>query len=224
MKSENELISIIENYPHPASFKEADTGKYIAANICLAREAGIHKPQDLIGLTVHDLEFAQSNWGARQASTIAELDFRACEKKIFTSDRFIFFETGSGEVQFDEVTKLPVLGHTKNILGVVTYQRNLTSTFSPSEVYELYRHFYDASEAIKRVLIYLGIEKCFTIQPTEAPFRVFLAKAERYSNKQIAKSLGISYRTVDCQIEALSNRIADGDLRRVLSLIKRRDA
>jgi len=224
MKSESGLISFIQNYPHPASFKEADTGKYIIVNHCLAQETGLSNTEDLIGLTVHDLQFAKSGEGLQQAKRIAELDYLASEKKSLASDRFAFFESGNGEVQFDEVTKVPVLGHGGNILGVVTYQSNLTPTLPLNQVYDLYRRFYDASEAIARMLNYLGIEQYFSIHPTEAPLRIFLAKAERYSNKQIGRLLGISHRTVDYQFDALRNRVIDGDLRHVLTAIKRRDA
>lgn len=81
MKSESGLISSIQNYPCPATLKESGTGKYIVANLCLAQEVAIPNPDDLIGLTVHDLQFAQSNEGRQQAKRIAELDYLACEKK-----------------------------------------------------------------------------------------------------------------------------------------------
>ena len=224
MQPETGLISIIEKYPCSASFKEADTGKYILANDRLALDIGIHNPKDLIGLTVHDLEFAQSKEGIQQAKRIAELDFFACEKKEIAQSKFVFCKSDSGDVLYDEVIKLPVLGHSGNILGVVTYQRNLTPNLPLNQVYDLYRHFYDAPEAITRMLNYLGIEQSFSTHPTEAPLRIFLAKAERYSNKQIGRLLGISHRTVDYQFDALRNRVIDGDLRHVLTAIKRRDA
>lgn len=224
MKSESGLINFIQNYPHPATLKEADTGKYIIANCCLAQEAGIPNYEDITGLTVRDLPFAQSDGGLQQAQRLTELDYLACEKKSLASDRFVFFESGNGEVQFDEVVKLPVLGHSGTILGVVTYQRNLTSTLPLIQVYDLYRRFYAAPEAIKRVLAYLGITQCFTTQPTEAPFRILLAKTQSYSNKEIGRLLGISHRTVDYQFSALRDRVVDGDVQRVLTSIKRRDA
>lgn len=125
-------------------------------------------------------------------------------------------------MQFDEVIKLPVLGHSGNVLGVVTYQHNLTSTLPLNQVYDVYRRFYAAPEAVKRVLAYLGITQCFATQPTEAPFRILLAKAQFYTNKEIGRLLGISHRTVDYQFSALRNKVVDGDLLHVLALIKRR--
>jgi len=82
-----------------------------------------------------------------------------------------------------------------------------------------------ASLAIKRILAYLNVEQYFIRPPTEAPLRVFLAKAQRcYTDKEIARRLGISHRSVEWQTQALSNRIVDGNLDRVLSLVKRRVA
>jgi len=91
-------------------------------------------------------------------------------------------------------------------------------------VYDSYRRFYTAPEAIKRVLAYLGITQCFTTLPTEAPLRILLAKTQSYTNKEIGRLLGISHRTVDYQFSALRNKVVDGDVHRVLAIIKRRNA
>jgi hypothetical protein len=222
VKSESELISIIEKYPCPASFKEADNGKYIMSNDHLARDVGTLNPKDMIELTVHELQNSQPKALNRTTEKIAELDFLVCEKKELAQSKLVFCKSDSGDALYNEVIKLPVLGHSGKVLGVVTYQRNLTFSLPLNEVYDMYRCFYDAPEAIKRMLTYLGIEQRFAIHPTEAPLRIFLAKAERYSNKEIAALLGLSYRTVDYQLNALRDRVVDGDLRSVLTLVKRR--
>jgi len=153
MKSESGLMSVIEKYPYAASFKEADTGKYILANDRLALDIGIQNPKDLIGLTVHDLQFAQSKQGTQQAQRIAKFDFFACEKKEPAQSQFVFCKSDSGDVLYDEVIKLPVLGQSGNILGVVTYQRNLTSTLpNPPKL----RHFSNFSDSWPCAVFDLG--------------------------------------------------------------------
>lgn len=230
MKSESALMSMVENYPYPASFKAADTGKYLLSNTLTAQGLGMENPKDLAGLTVYDINFLNPDWGAKYANEIAELEFRACETKthVLSRHRLLFrnsYSDDKGEAQLTEMIKSPVLGRKKNILGIITYRRDVTNTLSYSEVYDLYRHFYDKPEAIKRVLAYLNVAQCFVTPPTEAPFRVFLAKAERcHADKEIAKSLDISYRTVEWQTQGLSNCVVDGDLHCVLSLVKRRAA
>jgi len=180
---------------------------------------GVQDPQDLVGLTVSDVTFLQPDWGGKFANIVAELDFRAAQERTAVSSKHPFLDA-SGEAQFEEVIKSPIYGsRSKKILGIITYRQDLTDRLSCSEVYALYRNFYAAPEAINRVLAYFGIAQCFAIPPSEAPFRILLAKAQRYSNKEIARSLGISPRTVDYQLTALRNKLVDGDLRHVLTLI-----
>jgi len=221
MGSDSKLIGMIESFPSPASFKEADTGKYIANSTVNARQYGVSNPRDLTGLTIHDIQsFIQPIFGAQHADWVVKLDFHVREKKIVGSRKHPFL-TLSGEMQYQETLKYPVLGSRQNILGIVTYSQDRTDSLSPGNLYQLYRDFYNPQDAIKRVLACLNIEASFFILPTETQFRVFLAKAERYPNKHIAKFLGMSPRTVECHLDALRNKVVEGDLRRVLSLVKR---
>lgn len=219
-KSGIDIISLIEHFPVPASFKEADTGKYIVNNAINSRQFGIDNPQDLVGLTIHDVRFGQPKWGAQYAHSIAKLDLYVREKKTVAIGKHQFLDD-SGEVQLEEMTKMPILGTRRNILGIVTYRYDITSTLSSRELYELYRSFYDASNAVKRVLTCLDIDQYFTALPTQAQFRVFLSKSERFTNREIAKLLGISDRTVECHIDDLRSKVVDNNLQQALAAIKR---
>jgi hypothetical protein len=223
MKPSSELTSVIERYPHSASFKTQDTGTYLFANRRFAEDVGATSADALIGLTVHDLRFASSPTGSVQAAELARLDAAACSGRDMARRCFAFCKTDSGDLQFDEVIKLPVIGRCNKVIGVVTFQNDFTSTLTPMKVFLSYRQFYNSAEAVKRTLRFLGIEQYFVAVPTEAPFKIFLAKAERLSNKQIGRMLGLSPRTVDYQVNALRNRLIDGDLRRVLDLVKMRE-
>ncbi len=219
MKSNNELISLIQNFPVAASLKEADTGKYIANNSYFSRQFGVENPMDLVGITIRDLKFRQHEWGTQYATLIEKLDFHAREKKSHVLGRNQFLDDSS-EAQLEEMVKFPVLGSRENILGIVTYRHDITLTLPPIILYRLYRSFYDAKSAIKRVLLCLEVDQYFVAQPTDAQFRVFLLKAERFANKEIAKFLGMSDRTVECHVAALRNKVVDANLPLVLSLVK----
>jgi len=223
MQANSELTSTIEHYPYPAYLKEADTGKFIVSNVNAAQRWGLHDPNGFIGLTLHDMPYAKTPWGARHASMISELDVRVRHTKNPVLSRHPFLDA-NGDAQWVEIIKSPALGMRQALLGIATYRRDLTDTLSYAQVFDLYREFYGAPQAIRRTLAYLGIEQCFAVQPTEAPFRILLHKADRYSHKQVARMLGISHRTVDFQIDVLRNQVVDGDLARVLSLIRRRSA
>jgi hypothetical protein len=221
MKSNSELISAVETHPYPANLKEADSGRYVVCNASNARQLGMPDPESVVGLTIHDMRYARSGWGAPHAEAMAALDFRARDKKMSVSSRQAILDA-DGEARLEEVTKSPIMGHRRNVLGILSFQRDLTSSLALQDVYKLYRGFYKKPEAIRRMLAYLGIEGSFAVPPTEAPFKVLLGKIERLPSKEIARLLGISDRTVACHIEGLSNKTADGDLRRVLALARRK--
>lgn len=215
MKTDSAIVSFIEGFPVSASFKEAGTGRYILNNSYNSRQFGVDNPKDLVGLTINDLKFCQPEWGAKYAISIEKLDFRARQTKSRVMGRHQFLDHG-GEAQVEEMVKFPVLGSRGNILGIVTYRNDLTSTLSFSALYILYRHFYDSRGAIRRVLACLKIDRCFITLPTDAQLRVLLLKAERRSNKDIAKYIGASVRTVECHINGLRNKLVDGNLQHVL--------
>jgi hypothetical protein len=223
MKSESALIDVVTNHAYTANLKEAGNGKYIACSVSNARRLGMAGPTAVVGLTINDMQYAKSEWGARHAALMAEMDFRACDEKICVSSRQPFIDA-DGLISLEEVTKAPVLGKHRNVIGIVSFQQDLTATCSIEELYGLYRSFFGAYRSIRHMLIYLGVEQCFAKQPSETQFRVFLGKVERLSSKQIAKRMGISPRTVDCHLRALGNRTQDGDLLRVSALAKPRFA
>lgn len=219
MKSDSTIISFIQSFPVSASFKEADTGRYIANNLHNSRQFGIEDPAELIGLTINDVRFCQPKWGAQYAAIIERLDFRARESKSHVIGRHQFIDD-SGEVQIEEMIKFPVLGSKKNILGIVTYRNDITSTLAPYQLYRLYRDFYDAKNAIAKLMASIEVAQFFLVPPTDAQIRTFLLKIERFSNKEIAKSLDISVRTVECHLDALRNKVADGNLNGILGSVK----
>jgi DNA-binding CsgD family transcriptional regulator len=219
MKPDSTLLSLIENFPVSASLKEAETGRYVITNAYNAQQFGIDNPADLIGLTIHDLNFRQSQWGIEYAKAIEKLDFLARENKTHMLGRHRFLDD-SGEARLEEMVKFPVLGSRRNILGIVTYRHDVTPTLPPIQLYQLHRSFYEPSSAISRVLAYLNLEPYFIAKATEAQFKVFLLKAERLSNKEAARFLGLSDRTVESHLAALRSKVVDGNLARVLSLVK----
>jgi hypothetical protein len=213
------ILSFIENFPMSASLKEADTGRYVINNKYNSMQFGIDNPLDLVGLTIKDVRFRQPEWGARYARMVETLDFRACEEKTAVFGLHEFLDD-SGEAQLEKMVKFPLLGKRKNILGIATYRYDLTPTLRPYSLYRLYRQFYDGRNSITRVLVCLEIDRHFVATPTDAQFRVFLLRAERFTSKRIAGFLGMSDRTVEYHLNALRNKVVDGNLPWVLSLVE----
>jgi hypothetical protein len=209
------------SFPTPASFKEADTGRYIVNNVENANQFGVSNPNDLIGLTIYDLtSFVPAKFGAQHADWVAKLDFDVREK-LTVGRKLHSFLSPNGDIQYQETIKFPVLGNRRNVLGIVSYSQTRTESLPNAKLYCLYQEYYGRKEAVMRTLTSLGVSSSFHIPPTDTQFRVFLAKAERYANKDIARLLGMSPRTVECHLDALRNKVLDGDLRRVFARIKR---
>ncbi|OJA25016.1 helix-turn-helix transcriptional regulator [Burkholderia ubonensis] len=219
MKCDSAIASLIENFPTSASLKEADTGRYIVNNLHNSLQFGIKNPKDLLGLTIQDIRFNQPDWGAQYAKSIERLDLSTREKKSHVIGRHQFLDA-CGEAQVEEMVKFPVLGTRKNILGIVTYRHDITRTLPPINVYLLNRKFYNTASSIERTLTYFKVHQYFITPLTDAQVRVFLLRSERLSTKEISRFLRISDRTVECHCAALRNKVIDGNLPYVLSLMK----
>lgn len=220
MKSDSNLISLIENFPVSASLKESDTGRFIINNDHNLRQFGIENWRDITGLRIQDISFPQSEWGRQYARSVEMLDIAVRETKSPTIRRSRFIDK-SGGVQMEEVTKLPIFGFHGRVLGIVSYRYDVTRSLPPISIYQLHRHFYPVVEAIKRSLVFFGVETHFLFLPTEAQICTFLLRSERYSNKEVARFMGISDRTVECHCTALRNKIVDGDLAHAIFTLKR---
>ncbi|WP_246178322.1 LuxR C-terminal-related transcriptional regulator [Pandoraea horticolens] len=149
------------------------------------------------------------------------LDIAARETKSPAIQRSPFVDS-RGNVQMDEITKFPIFGFNGKVLGIVTYRHDITRTIPPVRVYQIHRYFHPIAEAIKRSLVFFGADTDFLFLPTEAQIYVFLLRSERYSNKEIARFMGISDRTVECHCATLRNKIVDGDLAHVIHILKRK--
>ena len=220
MKSDSKLICLIENFPVSASLKESDTGRYVINNIHNLRQFGLQDWRDVTGLRIQDLAFPTTAWGRQYARSVEMLDIAARETKSAVSARHRFMDSDGG-VQMEEATKFPIFGFNGNVLGIVSYRHDVTRTLPPIRIYQLYRHFYPALEAIKRSLVFFGVETRFLSLPTEAQICAFLLRSERYSNKEIGRFMGISDRTVECHCAALRNKIVGGALTQALHILKR---
>ena len=220
MNSDSNLISLIENFPVSASIKESDTGKYVINNCHNLRQFGVGHWRDIAGLRIEDIKFHQPEWGAHYARSVEMLDISTRETKTHAIGRHRFIDN-YGDVQMEEMTKFPIIGIAGNVIGIATYRHDITRTLPPIGIYRLYRNFYQIADAIKRALIFFGVESSFISPPTEAQICTFLLKVERYSNKEVARFMGVSDRTVECHCVALRNKIVDGDLARAAFLLTR---
>lgn len=216
MKSESAILSFINNFPVSASLKDAHTGKYIANNTHNSLQFGVKDPKDIEGLTIKDIRFRQTEWGTQYAKSIEKQDFLVREYRRSVTRRRVFLDD-SGDVEMEEMTKFAITGVRGDVLGIATIRHDITRTLAPLNVFQINREFYPAANAIERTMIFLDIRRYFISPPTEAQFRVLLLRAERLTNKEIARYLGISDRTVECHSDAVRSRILNDSLPTVLA-------
>jgi len=221
MKTDSNLISLIENFPVSASLKESDTGRYVINNVHNLRQFGIRDWRDIAGLRIQDIAFPTTEWGKQYVRSVERLDIAARETRSPVSARHRFIDSGGG-VQMEEATKFPIFGFNGKVLAIVSYRHDVTRTLPPIRIYQLYRYFYSAADAIQRSLVFFGVDTHFLFLPTEAQIYAFLLRAERYSNKEIGRFMGISDRTVECHCAALRNKIVGGDLSHTLRILRKK--
>jgi hypothetical protein len=221
MEPRHPIIPIlIDNFPHPAAFKQAGTGKYLGSNAVNAREFGVNDPSELLDLTIHDLSFSRQPWGLHYAGRIAELDRRVCEKKAGVKDERPFMNH-AGEVRYYEIVKFPVLDAREDIAGIVTYAHDIQHKLGYREQYRLYRRFHEKAEAIQRFLAYYGLQASFPSAPSETQLMVLLEKAQGHSDKKIGKRMQLSTRMVERHVDEMRALINGNSLEFVLARLRR---
>ncbi len=219
MKTESELISILEKFPHPVTLKTSDTGKYLFSNAANARMFNVEDPKELIGLTVRDLKYPQVEAGLQFSRQIEAFDFHVREHKTMIAQKQSRLVC-DGVVFHEELVKFPLLGMAQQVVGVFTYARDLTGELTSTQLYGQYRGFYDKQDAIERVLDHLELREAFAVLPTETQLLVFLDKAEGRTEKEIAERFKVCPSRVAQHVEAMNKKLIGADLIQTLAMLK----
>jgi DNA-binding CsgD family transcriptional regulator len=219
MKSESQLFDLIKVLPNPLNFKEPKSGKYVCANDLSARQVGLESAQQMVGLTVHDLDFSQSEWGNALAEKIAKMDYLVREKKAPVGDTATFL---NHEILIHEtVTKFPILGHRGNVLGIVTFNQELTQCLCHRSLYRLYKKIC-GKQAIEKLLHHLEVACWFFTLPTEMELLVLLERAAGNVDKEIAKAYDVSTRTIETHFVNLRTKLKGNTLPAIVSQLRNR--
>src|ERR1700692_2361665 len=138
MNSESQLFDFIKTVSNPTIFKEPKSGKFILANESNAKILGLESPDQLVGLTVRDINFSQSQWGRPWAENIEKMDWLAQDKKCAVETTHPFLDKG-GLLRYAAMTKSPIFGNSGKVLGIITSSQELTQPLSHNSLYYLYK-------------------------------------------------------------------------------------
>jgi len=196
MIPESQLFDYMRTSSHAASIKSPESGEYIFSNAENTKLMGFGSTDDLMGLTVRDLNFSRSQRGSAWAEKIQEMDYLSRDKKCNVEDTHEYINE-NGMLAYKTTAKLPLLGIRGNVLGIVTFSWELTHRLSHRLLYRLYKNNYGKKIAAKKFLHHLEIESWFYVPPTEAELLALIERAAGKVDKDIARAHGVSTRTIE---------------------------
>jgi hypothetical protein len=216
---ESLLFDFMSASSQPASIKSPESEKYIFSNAANTDLMGFACQDQLIGLTVRDLNFSRSQQGNAWAEKIQRMDCLSQQKKCVVEDTDKYLNE-NGILSYKITTKLPLVGIRGNVLGIVTFSQDLTHRLSHRLLYEQYKQICGKKIAIQRTLRHLEIESYFHVPPTEAELLNLIQRATGKIDKDIAGAQGVSKRTIDTHFANLRAKLKGEVLRSVISHLR----
>lgn len=214
------LSNFIEALPDSAHVKDSKTGKYVLSNQTNLEFYGIKSVNDLVGLTVHDLDqFMNSRWGNKFAKTVDALDYEVYANRHRVNDKRVVL-TKNGFIRLQNMIKIPVIGMNGSVTGVFTLSYDLTKDIDLFQLYEYYKQYYSKNEAIDKFLNYLNLDQFFHENPTDAEILVLLTMRIDNSYKWSANKLGIRVKTVEIHSGHIRNKLKGISLHQLLGYIR----
>lgn len=221
MKSDSQLYDFGKILPNAVNFKDPKSGKYLFSNELSAANVGAGSPEQMLGLTVRDLNFSQkqSQWGDALAQKIIRMDWFVRDKKTAIDDTAAFLKP-DGVLIVETLTKLPILGAHGNVTGIATFNQELTHRVSHRLLYDLYKNICGTKVAAKKFLRHLDIESWFYTLPTEAELLVLIERAGGNADKEIARIQGVSTRTIETHFVNLRSKLKGDALPNIISCLR----
>lgn len=201
---DNSFFCLIETLPHAAHLKAVDTGKYLISNSPNANLFGI-TPQDMIGLTVNDLE-DYVDYEPEYPDYIKNLDKQTVYNASPTRYQENFL-THEGYIRVQNTIKVPMLDSNNKVIAIFTCDDNLTNSIDTIYLFHLYKQRYAKRQAIAYFLRFFKIETYFNILPTEAELLTLLALQTERTYKRASTRLKLQLRTIDTNLSRLREKL-----------------
>jgi hypothetical protein len=214
MQRGNHLITLdfaerlINSFNGSAHLKELSSGKYFFSNQTNATNIGVSSVQELIGLTVLDIDqHMRLNWGSLASKIVMfdeQLKFQQAE---IINDRQISL-LPNGFVAIHNMKKLPLRNALNKVTWVLTMSEQVTNRLNLIELYRLYQHLYKHSKlSIQKFISYVKAEDLFYELPTDAEIKTLLYRQRYHTVKAVAEQMLVAPKTVSSHLASLRVKV-----------------
>lgn len=216
------LDDLVAFLPFSVHVKEAKNRIYKQCNQQNLVLFGFKRPEELIGKTVKELDsFMRPFWGEEYPQYVDKLDYQTLANKEPTHDNKRVFLTSKGYVHIQNMTKLPVVGLSNNVLAIFTFSNVVTQYIDLSTLYGYYKNIYQHKKtALNFFLKHINIYDCFYVLPTDAEIKVLLTMRINESHKVIANILHTEPKTVENTVRNIRNKLKNIELSALISLLR----
>jgi len=220
MLSDSQIADMVGTLPD-ACLKHADSGKYIAVGDTLAARYKASSSSQMIGLTVADMGFVQTELGRRHAEQTAKMDAWVCHHGVPANVTRATLLHDTDKLVYETVKKIPVLSKRK-VSGILTFALDLSAGLPHETLYTLYKNIFGSRRlAVEKTLTHLDLNPWFFAAPTEVEWLVLVARSEGKSNQQIATERQVSVRTIETHINRLRSKLRGEVLPQVIQELRR---
>jgi len=220
-KLETQLLDFGLSMPDPVSFKTTDTGQYVFSNQQSAQLLGLATPADMLGLTVHDLDFSrsQSECAKVWVKNLERMDRTARDTKRPVYDTGIFLRP-NGLLILDGLSKIPILGAKGQVIAIAAVGQDLTYKLSNALLFERYVLMCGKKLAPAKLLQHLGLASWFCVAPTYTEMKMLLDRAAGDPDKTIAQRHRVSVRTVETHMANLRGKLMGDTMPQILAAMR----
>lgn len=215
MKNAPQLINlsfvetIINNFNGSAHLKDLSTGEYVFSNQTNAINLGLLKVNDLLGLTVWDINHhMKDNWGDL-AGKIQQFDQNILKESVDVVNDNQISLLPNGFVAVHNMKKFPVPNHCNKVKWVLTLSEQITQNVELIKLYALYIKLYNNNKrlATSNFITFLNANHLFHELPTEAEMKVLLLRQRYHSTKEIAQQMSVAPKTISSHIANLRSKL-----------------
>lgn len=219
------LFDFVLAFPEPAHLKDPYSKKYICSNIHNLKVYGIDKPEQVVGLTIHDLDsFMKPYWGKEFANQIDNFDEVVLKQNTtLTIENRVFLDK-FGLVHIQNMTKLPVLNFENKVSAILTTSFDITERINRFFIFDKYREIYKKKkEACFYLMKHLRIDMFFLETLSEKEMLCLLYMTENNTHKNLTQKMHITNKTVESHINNITNKLKSKTITEILEFLRSTD-
>ncbi len=195
-------FEFVDAFPGLAHIKDGTTRSYLHINPNVLPCFGASSPQEIIGLTIDDLDQTMKPyWVAGFATQVTELDKETVATRAAISNRTQLLIDKNNRLHLLNTTKVPIVSDVSRRVLILTVSIDVTKNMSVFFILKQYMEIHPAKKkACIATMNHLGIIKFFKeILSVKELFCLFHMMENR-SYKFLAQQMHISVKTVQSHI------------------------